>query len=106
MKKIIFIFIIVILASSCSTTSSTKKAPVTYDGLGGYQKLQQDRFECLQLAYGGDTSSITATDRKLEGETRRSCSGDIFLTCLGSRGWKRNNEGTGTPVATTVQCND
>ena len=67
-----YLSVLVIFISGCVAPS--------YDGDGGYAKLQQDRMDCLMLARGGQKASLRASGGEVVASSGASCSNDMF--CL------------------------
>ena len=104
-NTLLYLFLIASLAmlSGCTTF------PVTYSGDGTYQQLQEDRFECLKQATGGERTAIYGSSNSsgavISGNTTQNCDGNLWRSCLASEGWKREYDGSGVEVATIVVCN-
>ena len=86
-------------------------APITYVGDGSYAQLQTDRYECAQetstrtdTISGASSSSSLGANAGVSGNSSVSCSTQMFVACLGARGWKRVYDGSGVGVANAIRC--
>jgi len=104
-NTILNLFLIAFLAmlSGCTTI-------ITYSGDGTYKQLQVDRFECLKLATGGERTSMYGSSNSsgavISSNTTQNCDADLWRSCLASKGWTREYDGSGVEIATAIQCND
>ena len=110
MRKVVILFWVLGLSVGLSLIggcTTTPRPPVTYFGDGSYRLLQEERWDCAQKASsraGNLAAASSQNNARVSGSSQEIVSCDMFLSCLGAKGWKWMSDGSGTSIASSVTC--
>ena len=111
------VFLLTMILFSCETTVNTP-TPIVYTNDNpdaSISLMLNDRYECVTEAtsFGSDFSGTAdASSASVQGGSGSICTNNIFIACLGARGWIRDDSALGSPNAfvvppgASIQCND